>query len=498
MWAFGVVLYEMLTGRRAFDREDVTETLADVMRVEPAWDKLPEGLSPSLVMYLTRCLHKDPKQRIPDIAAMRLALEGAFETHAAAAVVVAQPAWRRALPVAAGAVLAGLVVGFTVWTVMRPAPPRLARFAISEPPNVNLNTGSTPSVTISPDGTRIVYVGPERQLYVRAVDQLEAVPLRGGVGINPFISPDGNWVGFRGQGGNLEKVSIHGGPPVVLSEGFGGIAGGSWGADDRIIFGTVRPNGLFRVSAAGGEERESLTTLEEGETGHRWPEILPGGRTVVFTVERGQGNLEIALLNLETGERKLLIPGGSNPHYAATGRIVYGLDGTLRAVPFDLDAAGVTGDPFPVPEGVVTQLRGVAHFSMAGDGTLVYVQGTAGRAQQLTFVWVDREGHEEPVAAKPQAYGEFTLSPDGTQLAVRVIADNTDVGIHDLVRDTQTRRLDPGWPTGGIPRFRGTVMEGCRRDRRGRAARRESQQPKATGIFARRDGAGISGSKLGR
>ena len=146
-------------------------------------------------------------------------------------------------------------------------------------------------------------------------------------------------------------MSIHGGPPVVLSERRGGIAGASWGADDRIIFGTVRADGLFRVSAAGGEEREPLTNLEEGETGHRWPEILPGGRTVVFTVEKGQGNNEIAAFDLETDERKMLIPGGSNPHYAATGHIVYGIDGTLRAVPFDLDAVEVTGDPFPVLEG---------------------------------------------------------------------------------------------------------------------------------------------------
>ncbi|MCK5364745.1 MAG: hypothetical protein KAR22_17335, partial [Gammaproteobacteria bacterium] len=250
-------------------------------------------------------------------------------------------------------------------------------------------------MTISPDGTRIVYVGPGGQLYVRAVDQLDAVALRGGVGINPFISPDGNWVGFRGRDGDLKKVSIHGGPPGVISEGFGVIVGASWGADDSIIFGTALANGLFRVSAAGGEEREPLTNLEEGESAHRWPEILPGGRTVLFTVEKGQGdaNREIAALNLETGERKLLIPGGSDPHYAATGHIVYGLDGTLRAVPFDLDAVEVKGDPIPVLEGVVTQARGDAHFSLAEDGTLVYVPGTGGGVgEQLTFVWVDREG----------------------------------------------------------------------------------------------------------
>jgi len=348
-------------------------------------------------------------------------------------------------------VLSAVTAGVAVWSVMDPVPPRLARFAISEPPHVFLNPGSTPTVTISPDGTRIVYVGPGSQLYVRAVDQLDAVALRGGVGLNPFISPDGNWVGFGGAGigdYTIRKVSIHGGPTVVLNEGLGGvIAGASWGADDSIIFGTVAATGLFRMSAAGGEELEPLTNLEEGELGHRWPEILPGGHTVLFTVEKGPGdaNREIAALNLETGERKLLISGGSNPHYAATGHIVYGLDGTLRAVPFDIDAVEVKGDPIPVLEGVVTQARGDAHFSLAEDGTLVYVPGTGGGVGQLRFVWVDREGREEPVAAEPRAYQEFSLSPDGTKIAVRVLdPENTDVWIYDLVRDTQMRlTFDP-------------------------------------------------------
>ena len=443
IFSFGIVLYEMLTGKRAFAGEDVSEVLARILASEPDWKALSPNIPPSLVKLLGRCLSKDRKNRLRDIGDARFEIQeiltaprATSETVKARAPVLA---WGLAVLVAA------LVGGIIVWSLTRPAPPRLARFAISEPPNVFINPGFTPTVTISPDGTRIVYVGPGEQLYVRAVDQLEAVALRGGVGRNPFISPDGNWVGFRSEGDNLEKVSIHGGPPVVLSEGLGGIAGASWGADDRIIFGTEATNGLFRVSAAGGGEREPLTTLEEGESGHLWPEILPGGRTVVFTVEKGQANFEIAALNLETGERKLLIPGGSNPHYAATGHIVYGIEGTLRAVPFDLDALEVKGDPIPVLEGVVTQVRGDAHFSLAEDGTLAYVPGTGSFSQQLTFVWVDREGHEEPVAAEPRAYQEFTLSPDGSQIAVRVRIDNSDdVWIYDLGRDTTTRlTFDP-------------------------------------------------------
>jgi len=452
IWAFGAVLYEMLTGRRIFEGEDVTDTLASVLKSDPEWNAL-SAETPSVVRrLLQRCLMRDRQRRLRDIGEARITIEeylaepdGGVVQPVADAV---QTPPRKILPwVLAALFLGAVTAGVAVWSVMSPAPPRLARFAIIEPPNVYITPGastSAPAVTISPDGTRIVYVGPGAQLYVRAVDQLDAVELRGGVGFNPFISPDGNWVGFGGGGrlsdNTLKKVSIHGGPPVVLSEGLA-IAGASWGADDNIIFGTVG-NGLFRVSAAGGEEREQLTNLEEGELGHRWPESLPGGRTVLFTVQNGQGdsNLEIAALNLKTGERKLLIPGGSNPHYAATGHIVYGVDGTLRAVPFDLDAVEVKGDPIPVLEGVVTRAMGDAHFSLAKDGTLVYVPGTGGGGGQRTFVWVDREGREETVAAEPRAYSEFSLSPDGTKIAVHVSdPENDDVWIYDLVRDTQMR-----------------------------------------------------------
>jgi serine/threonine-protein kinase len=410
IWAFGVVLYEMLTGRRIFEGEDVTDTLASVLKSDPEWRAL-SAETPSVVRrLLQRCLMRDAQQRLRDIGEARITIEEYLGDPSGVLVQptgdVAQAKPQSKLPWVAAIVLTGVITAIAVWSVMSPAPPRLARFAISEPPNVWITPGAwTPAVTITPDGTRIVYVSPGNQLYVRAVDQLDTVELRGGVGVNPFISPDGNWVGFHNGGDStLQKVSIHGGPPVVLSEGFGFLQGASWGANDSIIFGTVR-DGLFRVSAAGGEEPEQLTNLEEGELGHRWPEILPGGRTVLFTVDKGQGeaNLEIAALNLETGERKLLIPGGSNPHYAATGHIVYGAEGTLRAVPFDLDAVEVKGDPVPVLEGVVTETRGSAHFSLAKDGTLVYVPGTGGVGEQLTFVWVDREGQEEPVAAKPRA-----------------------------------------------------------------------------------------------
>ena len=289
------------------------------------------------------------------------------------------------------------------------------------------------------------------QLYVRALDQLDAVPLA--AGFLPFISPDANWVGFYGglQDQTLKKVSIHGGPPITITE-TNGIAGASWGPDDTIIFAMGRA-GLFRVSAADGREPESLTTLEEDEIAHRWPHILPGGQSVLFTVVRGRGseNMEIAALKLDTRERIRLVPGGGNPHYAPTGHLVYGVDGTLWAVPFDPDRLAVTGEPVPVLEGVMTHGSGAAQFSFAADGSLVYLPGATAGGAERTLVWVDRQGNETPLdLQEARNYGDPRLSPDGMRLAVTVRDENNDVWVADLASGT-LRRLTTDPATDAVP-----------------------------------------------
>ena len=290
-------------------------------------------------------------------------------------------------------------------------------------------------MVLSPDGTRVVYVSQGQQFYIRQLDQLEAVPLRGGVGINPFFSPDGNWVGFRGAlaDDTLKRVSILGGTPATLVEDLGGIAGATWGPDDTIVFATAAANGLFRVSAAGGE-RQPLTELRDGEVAHRWPEFLPGGEAVLFTVVQEGAtteNMETAVVDLSSGQRTTLVSIGSNPRYAP-GHIVYGEDGTLRAVPFDLDRLVVTGDPIPVLEGVITHNSGATHFSVGRDGSLVYITGEAGRQAQRTLTWVDRNGEEEPIGLPPRAYNQPQLSPDGHRIAVDTPDGDNDVFLYDL------------------------------------------------------------------
>ena len=265
-------------------------------------------------------------------------------------------------------------------------------------------------------------------------------------------------MGFNDQSDNtLKRVSILGGPTVTICRLANGaqMRGASWGPDNTIIFGTDAfgadgAGGLWRVSASGGEP-EQLTTPdpEQGGVTHRWPHILPGGRAVLFTIRSGRAttNEQIAVLNLDTSEERTLVPGGSYPRYSRTGHLIYGVNGTLRAVGFDLERLEVT-DPNPVPvlAGVVTKASGAVDFDLARDGSLVYVAGSIAGGLGRTLVWVDRQGRAEPVAAEPRPYGPLHLSPDGQQIATSLLTSQAqpDIWIYDLTRDTPRRfTFDP-------------------------------------------------------
>ena len=455
VWAFGAVLFEMLTGKRAFAGGDVSEVLASVLAREPDWTLLPNGLSPVLGTYIRRCLHKDSKQRVHDVADVRLALEGAFETGVSQVTddssAIPQPAvWRRALMPMAALIVGAVVAGVTVWRATLPAPPLPVRTEVTTSGDAALRPdGIHRNLAITQDGSRIVYRGQD-QLLVRTLDQLEPTAfithlddLRA-----PFVSPDGEWVGFV-ERTTLKKVAITGGPPVTVTGMEGVLRGASWGEDGTIIYGTLQAGtGLQRVSAAGGDP-VVLTTMdvERGELRHFWPEILPGGEAVLFSVGYGTGveNMELAVLDLATLEHKILLTGGSHARYAATGHLVYGAEGTLRAVPFDLARLEVTGNPVPVLEGVMTAPTSAVEFSLSANGSLLYVVGNSDGIASRTPVWVDRQGREEPLAVPPRAYTNPRLSPDGTRVALDVRDQEEDIWVWDLVREVLTRlTFDPG------------------------------------------------------
>ena len=473
IWAFGVVLYEVLTGRRLFDAEDMSETLAAVLTRDVSLTALPAAVPARLRALLRDCLIRDPRQRLRDIGDARIGLEQIIagapgEVSTPASVTAVVPAWRRALPWAVvSALTAGLAAVVVLWAPWRAAaPPRVTRMTITPagPAALTIN-GADRDLVLSPDGTHVVYVGNAgTQLFVRALDALEPVAIASGGNLrSPFVSPDGQWVGFVDNISTLKKVAITGGPPITLASiDDDAPRGATWAPDDTIIFATNNlTTGLKRVSAAGGMP-EVLTRPDpaQDEADHLWPEILPGGRAVLFTITSQAGGLDaaqVAVRDLRTGTQKVLVRGGSDGHYVASGlgspkraereggHLVYVAAGTLRAIPFDPTRLETHGTAVPVLPRLATKVTGAGDFAVATDGTLVYVDVPGNfAANARTLVWVDRTGQEALVAAPPRAYEQPRLSPDGTRIAIFSRDQENDLWIWDLRRATLTRlTLDP-------------------------------------------------------
>ena len=466
IWSFGVVLHEMLTGHRVFRGETVSETLAAVMMKEPDWDRLPTDLPPTLSNLVRRCLEKDPRERVRDVGDVRLAMKGAFETTASEPKVVPpvdrQPRWGQALPWVAGLMLA-IITGLTVWSLTQPDPPRVVRFVMSPDGAERFHIGtSSPDIAISPNGEHIAYLtggvpGLRAELlHVQPLGRLTSDVLVAEGDLNsPFFSPDGASMGFYDRRGGtdpvLQRVAVRGGPVSTICALPGFLRGASWGADDTIIFATSDPaSGLWRVAAVGGEP-EQLTTpdTEQGEVDHRWPEFLPGGEAVLFTIAADSIDESlIAVLSLGTGQQKILVRGGSSPRYSPSGHLLYAVQGNLWAVRFDLNRLETVGDSVPVQEGVLSKPAGVANFSVSENGSLVYLSGTAGTQQGRSVVWVDPSGQEEPLGLPERDYDTLSLSADGTRAAFGLVdgSGNSDIWVSELSRGTLTRlTTDDAW-----------------------------------------------------
>ena len=468
IWSFGCVLYEMLTGRAAFGGETLSDTIANVIEREPEWAALPANLPAVIGHFLRHCVRKNPRQRVHDVADVRLAMEDAFEmpvTQPTGAASARPAGW---LPWVAGLALA-VVSSVVVWTLMRPdvVPADVARFVVVLPDTapVGAPNGGQRGLSITPDGSQIVYtsVGPSgSQLYVRSIDELVGAPLQGGEGgSSPFVSPDGESVGFfHRDTASLKKVSISGGQPVTLTEFPEVIRNASWGPDGQIIFGSTA--GLFRVSEAGGEP-VALTTANRGlsELRHAVASIIPGANAVLFATTAGYPVVtsgQLAVLDLDTAEVTQLGLTGTSPHYVSTGHLVYGAAGGLvRAVPFDAASLEVTGDPVTLVEGVKIG-AGAAHYSLSDTGTLVYVSGGSARGNPRSeLVWVDEGGRETPLSLPARDYVDPSLLPDGQRIAV-VLGSNSggDLWVYDaitgagllLTQDDLVRGM--AWTTDGI------------------------------------------------
>ena len=338
IWSFGVVLYEMLTGQRAFQGEDVSLTLAAVMKSGLNIETLPPDLPASVRTVLCRCLAKDPRERLRDIGDVPLAMKGAFDTTVGASTELYDAPqlqiWQRPVAILGIVVIAVLVTGFATWTMKQLDVPGIVRFAVSPDDAGPLHLATvSPDVAISPNGEHVAYLtgtvgaGGE-QLHVRPLDQLTSETLVAEGEMNsPFFSPEGLSVGFydRNPVQVLKRVSVQGGPTSTICDLPGDLRGASWGADGTIVFGSSdRASGLWRVAAVGGEpERLTTPNPEQGEGDHLWPEILPGGEAVMFTITASRiEDFQIAVLPLATGEQKVVLRGGAYPRYSLTGHLL--------------------------------------------------------------------------------------------------------------------------------------------------------------------------------
>jgi serine/threonine-protein kinase len=460
IWAFGAVLFEMLTGKRPFDGEDVTDTLAAVVRADPDWNALPSDTPPPMRRLLRRCLVKVPKRRLADIADARFDLDEATAAPTGETSVrtsqtqTGRRQLMRFVLVSLVGVLGTALAAFAVWSVAGvPEASAISSFEIVQPPDQSLSvSGPGNDVAIGADGSAIVYratIEGRTVLMRRRLDQLEAAPLaRGGnqpTGV--FVSPDGSWIGFStgGSAPALQKVSGQGGPPVLIAPIDSEFGGATWGPDAAIVYATR--SGLWRVSADGGDPVSLLKSdTRNGEAIYRWPHFLPNGRFVLFTsVPPGPiVNAQISVLSLETGEQRVLVRGGTYPRYASSGHIVYGTGGTLRAVPFRADRAEVTGGPVVVLDDVLIKASGAVDFDIASNGSLVYLP--AAGVSSTSLLWVDRKGGEQPILQADQTATRPRISPDGARVALQVVSDTSqDIWVYEMARGTGTRLTVDGW-----------------------------------------------------
>jgi len=442
IWSFGCVLYECLTGRMAFRGQSAPDVVSAILQTDPDWSALPERTPPRLRNLLERCLEKNPRNRLHDIADARIEIEALGEASTPhpgdeAIGLRTRTASRRHT---VSWSLASLIVGATVTGVAAwmlgptgpDTPQPVMRFSVSLPADQTLPVyDQRPLVALSPDGKHLVYVADHEgttRLYLRELDQLESRPLPGTEGgSGPFFSPDSQWVGFFTDD-KLKKISLAGGAAVELCAVVKGV-GASWRRDDTIVFPPNPLQALFVVQATGGVP-QALTSLDHaaGENSHRWPSFLPDGNAVLFsTLRHGFAKGGVAVLSLQTGEWKELLAGGSEPKYTPTGLLVYKVQGTLMAVSFDRQRLEVAGSPVPVLDG----LLGAANYSFSETGTLVYVAGDRPLGQR-ELVWVDRQGRGQPVTRTLREFEWARLSPDGTELAVWF---GSQVWVYEIERD---------------------------------------------------------------
>ncbi|MBN2200164.1 MAG: protein kinase [Candidatus Aminicenantes bacterium] len=478
IWALGCILFESLTGRRAFQGETVTEIVAAVLKGEPDWTLLPENTPYVIRTLLEWCLRKDPDLRLHDAADALIAMQ---ETKGWPLEKITMPERKRLHPAflagACGlALVVGILIGPPVGTLFHPD-----AFSSASSPvrtSVNIKPGwqlasldflniesilqTRTEMALSNDGRFLVFSATENQpgsgaaasLFLRRLDKLEAEPVSGTEGgSSPFFSPDGEWLGFWADG-KLKKVPVEGGIPIVLCDvprpyGF------SWGTDDRIVFSRDRHTGLFRVSADGGAiETLTVPDRSRGEIAHYLPHCLPGGRGIVFTVKKHYWDLQpgVAVWESKTRKWRTLLENAADARYVPTGHLAFLRQGTLIIAPFSLDKLEITSPPVPAVADIAQALNSTqsfmetaaGQFSLSSTGSLIYASGGIVPDKENSVLWMDAEARVEPAVPFKAGFWSVRLSPDGRRIAYTTMGTKSAVWIHDLLRGTDMKMTTEG------------------------------------------------------
>jgi serine/threonine protein kinase/Tol biopolymer transport system component len=454
IFSFGAVLYEMATGKRAFDGKTQASVLAAVLASDPKPISSTQPASPaSLDRVVKFCLAKDRDERWQSAHDVKLELqwiaEGGSEKGLPSPAVARDKRRERiAWAIAAIAILTAMALAI-FFPRGGPKPQQSIQVSADLGAAANIQTEfSGPNAILSPDGAKLVFAAQgsdkKRRLYIRPLDQLQATVLAGTEdATQPFFSPDSQWIAFFADG-KLKKISVHGGAPEIVCDSRAAQSG-SWGDDGNIIFANRNDSALSKVSSSGGAPAP-FTTLDKSksETSQHWPQVLPGSKVVIYTSQDANTNsyedVDIVAYSAASGQAKTILHGGFHAIYLQDGFLVYMHSGTLFAIPFDSKRLETTGPATAVVENVVASPdRGTAQFSISDNGTLAYVAGSA-VDRNLSIYWMDAGGNFTPLRETPADYGSLALSPDGKRLAMDIRSSKrTDIWIYDLERDTLTR-----------------------------------------------------------
>jgi serine/threonine-protein kinase len=440
VWAFGVVLYEMLTGRRAFAGDDVTEVLAAVIRDTPSLDALPSATPPAIRRLLRRCLEKDPRKRLRDMGDAGLEIEAAIAGDAAEDARPAStapgathgPSWLGA----AAAIGLAAIAATAVW-FLKPVPAvdrSQARFTITLPEGHEFINYTNANLAVSRDGRRVAYRTPAG-IFVRDLDSTEPRLVAKIPGSGVWFAPDGRTLLYTTPSG-LGRTSTDGGPVQEIAAA-AGVFGADWGEDDMIVF--AAGTSVMRVAAVGGKP-ETLVDIKNPSDMVAWPQSLDGGRLVLYTkTTGGMATASTVLYSVRDGSEQVVLPGVGGVQYLDTGHLVYGQEDRLVAVPFDLATRSVKGPAVPLPESVYVSMQsGWAQVDFARNGTLVYIPPGAARALSR-LMWVGASGQATAAPTAPRVYSDLMLSSDGRRAAVHLWDEENDVWVADLIRGGLTR-----------------------------------------------------------